>query len=590
MNTAWQTLKPYLIPYRWRIVLVFCTVIGVTVTGLAAPLLIRNLVRVLRLADEDPDLALQGLIMTAVVLLLIYIIRSACQYLNFYHSHVVAWNVCHDLRITLYEKLQGFSPAYYSERQTGDIVSRVVKDTDNLEPIIADAVYDFLVAILLSAGVFIILLVIDPVLTLLAFIPLPFVLGAILILRHPAVKVFKAEADDFGEMSAMLQDNIAGIRDIQIYTRETYELNRVEGVSRSLTQHQIRARQYVAGMFPLIDGATGISTVLAVAVGGIFVLNGRLEIEDLIVFVLYLAVLYLPLWQLAAVGEWLERGVASLGRIRDVLTLQPEVNDPADGVDLGNAEGVLTLKDISFAYHEEAVLRNVTLNVPVGETLALVGPTGAGKSTLASLLSRFYDPQQGQILLDGHDLRDIRLGSLRQNLSMVLQDVFLFYASVAENIRFARPEATDEEVIAAAKVADAHTFITQLPQGYNTLVGERGVKLSGGQKQRISIARAVLKDAPVLILDEATSSVDTETEAQIQAALAKLMAGRTSVVIAHRLSTIRDADQIAVLDEGRVVEIGQHEEIKQKNGLYARLLASQTLFSQGQEGPQNGTG
>ncbi|MEM7734472.1 MAG: ABC transporter ATP-binding protein, partial [Deinococcota bacterium] len=303
--------------------------------------------------------------------------------------------------------------------------------------------------------------------------------------------------------------------------------------------------------------------------------NGNLAIEDLVAFVLYLASFYQPLWAVANVSEALERGVASLQRIRDVLSATPGVTDPPQGANLARARGDLVLDHVSFAYQAEDVLQDVTVNVPAGSSLALVGPTGAGKSTLANLLARFYDPQAGQIKLDGHDLKDISLASLRRNLSVVQQDVFLFYASVAENIRFARPNATDEEVISAAKVASAHDFIEALPQGYDTLVGERGVKLSGGQKQRLSIARAVLKDAPVLILDEATSAVDTETETQIQAALRELMNNRTSVVIAHRLSTIRDADQIAVLDHGRVVELGKHEDIADSGGLYTRLLAKQ---------------
>lgn len=577
MKAAIQTLLPFLKPYRSRIILVFICVIAVTAAGLLAPWLIRDLVRVLRLAEGDLVAAQQGVILLAVFLFATYGVRSLGQYLNVHHSHVVAWNVCHDLRTALYKQLQRFSPAYYAERQTGEVVSRVIKDTDYLEPIIADAVYDFLVSVLLSVGVFVILLLIDPLLTLITFLPMPFVVIAILILRRPAVRVFKAEAKDMGEVSALVQDNVAGIREIQIFTREDHELERVSRLSRQLTRNQIRARQYVAGMFPLIEGSTGLSMVLAIGFGGMAVLNGTLAIEDLVAFLLYVTSFYLPLWRLATVSEQIERGVASLGRINEVLSATPSVDDPADGVELGRAHGSLTLEKVSFAYLEEDVLRDVTLNVPPGKTLALVGPTGAGKSTLASLLSRFYDPLAGKILLDGHDLRELRLDSLRRNLSVVLQDVFLFYASVAENIRFARPDATDEEVIAAAKVADAHDFIMQLPKGYDTLVGERGVKLSGGQKQRISIARAVLKDAPILILDEATSSVDTETEAQIQQALTKLMEGRTSVVIAHRLSTIRNADQIAVLDEGRVVELGRHEEISHQNGLYARLLARQMI-------------
>ncbi|MCG8348320.1 MAG: ABC transporter ATP-binding protein/permease [Chloroflexales bacterium] len=456
MNTAIQTLFPVLKPYRWRIILVFTSVVVVTAAGLFAPWLIRDLVRVLRLAEGDPGAAQQGVITLAVLLLATYSVRSLGQYLNFHHSHVVAWNVCHDLRTALYKQLQRFPPAYYAERQTGEVVSRVIKDTDNLEPILADAIYDFLVSLLLSIGVFTILLLIDPVLTLIAFLPMPFVLATILLVRRPAVRVFKAEAQDQGEVSALVQDNVAGIRDIQIYTREDRELERVASLSKRLARNQIRARQYIASMFPLIEGSTGVSTVLAIGFGGLAVLNGTLAIEDLVAFLLYLASFYLPLWQLATVSEQLERGVASLGRIHEVLSAKPSVADPADGIDPGRVQGALTLQQVSFAYLEEDVLRDVTLNVPPGKTLALVGPTGAGKSTLASLLSRFYDPQAGQILLDGHDLRKLRLDSLRRNLSVVLQEVFLFYASIAENIRFARPDATDEEVIAAAKVANAH--------------------------------------------------------------------------------------------------------------------------------------
>ncbi|MEM8857276.1 MAG: ABC transporter ATP-binding protein [Chloroflexota bacterium] len=575
MERSWETIKPFLEPYRWRIALVFGSVFAVTGAGMLAPWFIRDLVRILRLAEGDVAAARQGILVTTGLLLLTYAVRSYGQYLSFHHSHVVAWNVCHDLRSAIYEQLQKFSPAFYAERQTGEVVSRVIKDTDNLEPLIADVVYDVLVSVLLAVGVIIILVAIDPLLTLLAFLPLPIALTIIWFLRKPAIAVFKAEAEDSGEVSGLVQDNLAGIRDIQIYNRESLELERVVSISRRLATHQIKARRIIAGMFPVVEGANALSTVIAVGVGGLATLSGRLEIEDVIAFVLYLTGIYQPLWKLAGISEFLERANASLGRIREVLTLEPKVADPENGVEIKRSNGNLSIEHVSFAYQNDQVLNDVNLDVAAGETLAIVGPTGAGKSTITHLLARFYDPQDGKILLDGHNLRDVQLGSLRQNLSMVLQDVFLFYASVAENIRFAKPDATDEEVIAAAKVADAHGFISQLSDGYDTLVGERGVKLSGGQKQRISIARAVLKDAPIIIFDEATSSVDTETEAQIQNALNQLMEGRTSVVIAHRLSTVRNADKIAVLEDGKVVELGPHDEIVQQDGLYARLLAGQ---------------
>jgi ATP-binding cassette, subfamily B, bacterial len=573
--TTLHTLLPYLKPYRWRIVLVLFSILIVTAAGLAAPWLVRELVRSVRLAEGDLAAATRGVGFIALALLIAYSLRSLGQYLNFHISHVVAWNVCHDLREAVYSQLQRFSPAYYSERQTGEVASRVLKDTDNLEPVLADALYDFVVSALLAIGIVVILLTLEPSLTLLAFLPLPIVLMAVLWLRRPVNAAFEAEATRFGEVSALVQDNLAGIREIQVFGRERQERERVTQLSRRLAFEQIRARKLYATMYPLIEGATGISTVLVVWFGGRRALEGSLLVEDLVAFVLYLAFFYQLLWSLANVGEALERGRASLSRLHEVLTLSPGVADPADGHDLGCARGEMAFAGVSFAYRESFVLQDIDLHVKPGQTLALVGPTGAGKSTLANLIARFYDPQQGCVRLDGHDLREVRLESLRGNLSMVLQDVFLFYGSVRDNIRFGKPGASDEAVEVAARVANAHEFIEALPQGYDTVVGERGVKLSGGQKQRLSIARAILKDAPVLILDEATNSVDSATEAQIQGALERLMRGRTSVVIAHRLSTVRDADLIVVLDEGRVVEQGTHEALIAHSGLYHKLHKEQ---------------
>jgi ABC-type multidrug transport system fused ATPase/permease subunit len=577
MLSAVRTLIPFFKPYRGRMLLVMLSVLVVTGAGLLAPWLIRLLVQVVGLAESDLTTATQSLVTITLGLLAVYLLRSAGQFINFHVSHVVAFGLVHDLQVTVYQHLQRFSPAYFSERQSGEIVSRVVKDTVEVEPVVADAVYDFVVSFLLAVGIVVILLTLDVRLTLLALVPVPFALASVLLLARPMQRAFKQESQNYGEMSGLVQDNVSGIREIQVFNREHQELARVRHISDRYTAQSILARKLTAFLFPSIEGATGVSIILVVWFGGQQALNGTLPVEDLVAFVLYLTTFYQPLWLLLGTAESLQSGVAGVNRISEVLKMQPEVDDPPHGVDPGRVTGRVQMEGVDFAYRQGVdVLHDISLTIEPGQTLALVGPTGAGKSTVVSLVARFYDPQAGRVLIDGIDLRAMRLDALRRNLSMVLQDVFLFNGTVRENIRFGKPDATDAEVMEAAKVANAHDFILGLPQGYDTPIGERGVKLSGGQKQRLSIARAVLKDAPILILDEATSAVDTETEAQIQEALERLRQGRTCIVIAHRLSTIRSADQIAVLDGGRVVELGNHQQIVSNDGLYARLVERQT--------------
>ncbi|MEM9953675.1 MAG: ABC transporter ATP-binding protein [Chloroflexota bacterium] len=576
MLKALRTLMPFFKPYLGRMLFVLTSVLMVTWAGLLAPWLVRELVRIVTVAEGDLAGATQTLGIITFALLISYLLRSAGQFINFHVSHVVAFGLVHDLQVAVYQQLQRFSPAYFEDRQSGEIVSRVVKDTVDVEPIIADAVYDFVVSFLLAVGIIIVLVSLNPTLTLLAMIPVPFAFGAVILLAMPMQRAFKQESENYGEMSGLVQDNVSGIKEIQVFNREQQELKRVRHISDRYTGQSILARKLTAMLFPSIEGATGISIVLVVWFGGQQALAGNVPIEDIVAFVLYLTMLYQPLWTLLGTAESLQGGIASVNRIGEVLSMQPQVADAPDGIDIDRVKGRVAMEGVYFAYRQGVdVLRDINLTVEPGQTLALVGPTGAGKSTIVSMVARFYDPQQGRIRIDDIDLREMKLDALRRNLSMVLQDVFLFNGTVRDNIRFGNPNATNEEVIEAAKVANAHDFIHSLPDGYDTLIGERGVKLSGGQKQRLSIARAVLKDAPILILDEATSSVDTETEAQIQEALERLMKGRNSIVIAHRLSTIRNADQIIVLDEGQVVETGSHEEIVTNDGLYARLVARQ---------------
>ncbi|NJN17428.1 MAG: ABC transporter ATP-binding protein [Oscillochloris sp.] len=581
MRIAFRTLLPFLVPYRGFMALVLLSILAVTTAGLLGPWLIRSLVQTIRLSAGEPAVWFSGLSGIALALVVVYIVRSAGQFLNNHLSHVVAWNLCHDLRTALYRQLQRFSPAYYASRQTGEIVSRVIKDTEDVEPVVADVIYSFVVSALLAVGIVVVLVQLDLQLALLAVLPMPFAIAAVLWLTQRILPAFDTEARRSGELSALVQDNVAGIREIQVFNREHHELGRVHALSHSYAQDQVHARKLLALLQPIIEGATGLSIVLVVWFGGQRALRGEVPVEDLVAFVLYLTIFYQPLTMLVEVSEMFQRGIASLKRIREVLSLEPDVADAADGIDLGRAQGRVELDAVTFSYDpQRPVLHNITLTVAPGQTLALVGPTGAGKSTIVGLVARFYDPQFGQIRIDGCDVRQIRLDALRRNISMVLQDVFLFNGSVRENIRFGKPDATDAEIIAAAQAANVHDFISALPHGYDTPIGERGVKLSGGQKQRLSIARALLKDAPILILDEATSAVDSTTEAQIQQALERLRQGRTCIVIAHRLSTIRNADQIAVLDHGRVVELGRHDEIVAHDGLYRQLHTRQYALAE----------
>jgi ATP-binding cassette subfamily B protein/subfamily B ATP-binding cassette protein MsbA len=509
----------------------------------------------------------------ALLALAVYVARAGLQFLRSYMAHVAGWGVVADARKLVYEHLQRLSLRFYEDKQTGQLMSRVVNDTDKFELLIAHALPDIIVNVLTLVGVMVVLLAMNWQLTLLSMAPIPLILIALQLYARYVEPAFSNRQKELGELNAILNDNLSGIREIKTFTREKVELGRIWGRIDRYRDSLLYALKMMAIFEPFIQFTSALGMIVVIYFGGHLILRQTLAVDELVAFFLYLDLFYQPLHHLSDAWEKIQEALASSKRVSELLDETPEVDDQPGALALpGRARGELAFHGVSFGYLPgEPVLRQIDLHIPAHATVALVGPTGVGKTTFASLIPRFYDVDAGAITLDGHDLRTLTLTSLRQQISIVLQDVFLFHGTARENILFGRAEASEAEVIAAAKVANAHDFIIQLPNGYDTLIGERGVKLSGGQKQRLSIARAVLKDAPILILDEATSSVDTETEFLIQQALERLMVGRTTIMIAHRLSTIRNADLIVVLADGMVAESGTHDQLLAQRGLYWRL-------------------
>ncbi len=562
--------------YTTELVITVISMILLVGVQLLIPWIVRSLVATVTEQPLDSDTMVhvtQLTILAAVAL----VVKGGLQFLRSYVAHIAGWGVVADMRKHLYQHLQRLSLRFYEDKQTGQMMSRVVNDTDMFEMLIAHAVPDIIVNVLTLAGVSAMLMLMNWKLGLLSLIPVPFV---ILVMRGYAKKVrpaFRRRQVELGELNAVLNDNISGIREIKAFTREDAEAQRISLGIDNYRHSLLYALKMMAIFQPLVDFTSSLGMLVVIYFGGMLVNDGALAVADLVAFFLYLEMLYQPIRMLSDAWERIQEALASGDRVDELLQESPEIKERPDAIRLeSRARGEIVFENVSFCYSQgDMVLENINVEIGAGEMAALVGPTGVGKSTLVSLIPRFYDPVAGTVRLDGIDTRDFELESLRQQISIVLQDVFLFHGTVRQNIQFGNPEACETDIVRAARVANAHQFIRDLPDGYDTLIGERGVKLSGGQKQRLSIARAVLKDAPVLILDEATSSVDTETEILIQEALERLMEGKTTIIIAHRLSTVRNADKIIVLENTQIAETGTHQELVSVGGLYNRLYTAQ---------------
>ena len=543
-------------------------------TSLVPPLLVRRLI----LWITDGGGSTSGLLAMTAVLGIVYVLRGVGRYFYGQFSHVAAYGVTTSLMARVYRHLQQLSHSFYNRQRTGALIVRSINDIETLEDFVAHGVPELVMATVIPIAMWCVLFWIHPLLALLVVLPLP--IGGYVIYRFTRQirGIWRQVRAGISELVAQVQDSFSGITEIKSFGREKSQADQVAQSAADYRDRICAATRISLLPSSIVEFSGGLGVIVAVWVGGSLALSESLNVADLFVFIAYLVYIYQPFLKLADISDTLHRAGASQERIFELLAVQPDISSPPDAVKPQISRWDVAFHDVSFGYQsEEVVLNDIDFEIGAGEMVALVGATGAGKTTVSRLIPRFYDPQDGQISVGGHDLRSLDLEFLRANVASVMQDVFLFHGTVRQNIAFGRPEATVDEIVQAAQAANAHEFIVELPDGYNTVIGERGVRLSGGQKQRISIARALLKDAPILILDEATSSVDTETEWQIQQALNRLTHNRTTLVIAHRLSTIRHADKIVVLDNGRIIESGAHDELMARGGRYAKMVETQSL-------------
>ncbi|HHU12106.1 MAG TPA: ABC transporter ATP-binding protein [Clostridiaceae bacterium] len=563
--------KPYLNILLFDL---FCAAV-IGATGLVFPILLRNLTSDI-FVRTDNGLMLQGLFWTCIWLFVLYVLQSLAQYFVAYYGHVMGARMETDMRSALFSHMERLSFSYFDKSNTGSLMSRLIADLFDITELAHHGPEDLFISFVKIVGAFVILITIHVETTLVLIAVTLIMFFVSFHFNRRMRQTFMDNRLRIAEVNAIVQDSLAGIRTVQSFANEHLELKKFEhGNLRFLNSK--RSNYLVMGRYHSINTfLQGMLYVAVVLAGGYFVVQGEVQAADIIIYVLYINMFLDPIKRLINFTEQFQKGMTGFIRMTEVIDTKPDVKDRKQAEEAGALTGHIEFADVSFAYEtDEPVLTGINATIPARTTVALVGPSGAGKSTFCSLIPRFYDVDAGSVSVDGRDVRDLTLASLRANIGVVQQEVYIFNSSVRENIAYGDPNASDEAIELAAKRANIHDFIMGLPDGYDTMMGERGVRFSGGQKQRISIARVFLKNPPILILDEATSSLDNESERFIQQSLNDLSRDRTTIVIAHRLSTIKNADEILVLTEDGIAERGSHDALLRSGGLYARLYQMQ---------------
>ena len=574
MSAKWRKFLSYYRPYLKGFIADMCFALVGAATSLIIPLIIRYITGTV-LAEGFAD-AGKTILYLFLIMLGLLGIEFGCNYFIAYVGHMVGARMEYDLRNELFTHYQKLSFRFYDDQKVGSLMSRVTNDLFEITELYHHGPEDLMISAIKLLGSLVILCMINVPLAIVALVPVPFMIVFASILNKKMKKTFKKNREKIAEINTRMEDSLSGIRVVKSFTGEDMEIHKfTEGNDMFLRSKKDNYR-YMAIYHAVLWASTGLITIMVAAVGAWMIGRNSLELQDLIAFLLYVNNFTEPIRKLVSFTEQFQNGMSGFERFYEMICIEPDIEDAPDAKEMTKIKGDIDFKDVSFAYTSDSsksanVFTDLDLHVNAGEYVALVGHSGVGKTTICSLIPRFYEPQSGKILIDGTDITTVTQKSLRKQIGIVQQDVYLFAGTVLENIRYGRPDATFEEVVDAAKRANAHDFIMELPNGYDTDIGQRGIKLSGGQKQRLSIARVFLKNPPILIFDEATSSLDNESERVIQESLEELAKNRTTLVIAHRLSTIQNAKRILVLSENGIEEEGTHEDLLKRNGAYARL-------------------